>query len=401
MFIVDDGKGGLRALATGDEIYFRDAVGGLRADTAYYAIVGADGSIRLAATLADAMLYQTGAGQNDALLALYPGMGKAVTVDFKATDLASAQAYVRNYVQKTDAPAQTADEIALYGSSYRTGYFFYFGGDAAQYREQPAVSGVRHHQRKGLRYRQPVRRRAAGGSLPECEGGAGHHAAHLGAGLDRRAAGRIHAEAARPEHDQRRPARQHLRRAAGGRQGHPVARQCRQPGGRLSHAVPLCRARRHGLAGPRPRGFHRRQPVAGGQSHVLERCRAAARRQAGGGHRTAIPVRRPLRPVREQPRGLRLQQPDAGRRDRRTAGAAAGEHRRGPDRRPAGGGHRQRLPGPGLEGRRRAIRGAGRRQRAAAEDGRAGGRHARSALSHHQPDPLAGGAGGRRRGVGL
>ena len=126
MFIVDDGKGGLRALATGDEIYFRDAVGGLRADTAYYAIVGADGSIRLAATLADAMLYQTGAGQNDALLALYPGMGKAVTVDFKATDLASAQAYVRNYVQKTDAPAQTADEIALYGSSYRTGYFFYF-----------------------------------------------------------------------------------------------------------------------------------------------------------------------------------------------------------------------------------------------------------------------------------
>ena len=126
MFIVDDGKGGLRALATGDEIYFRDAVGGLRADTAYYAIVGADGSIRLAATLADAMLYQTGAGQNDALLALYPGMGKAVTVDFKAADLASAQAYVRNYVQKTDAPAQTADEIALYGSSYRTGYFFYF-----------------------------------------------------------------------------------------------------------------------------------------------------------------------------------------------------------------------------------------------------------------------------------
>ena len=125
MFIVDDGKGGLRALATGDEIYFRDAVGGLRADTAYYAIVGADGSIRLAATLADAMLYQTGAGQNDALLALYPGMGKAVTVDFKAADLASAQAYVRNYVQKTDAPAQTADEIALYGSSYRTGYFFY------------------------------------------------------------------------------------------------------------------------------------------------------------------------------------------------------------------------------------------------------------------------------------
>ena len=92
MFIVDDGKGGLRALATGDEIYFRDAVGGLRADTAYYAIVGADGSIRLAATLADAMLYQTGAGQNDALLALYPGMGKAVTVDFKAADLASAQA---------------------------------------------------------------------------------------------------------------------------------------------------------------------------------------------------------------------------------------------------------------------------------------------------------------------
>ena len=182
MFIVDDGKGGLRALATGDEIYFRDAVGGLRADTAYYAIVGADGSIRLAATLADAMLYQTGAGQNDALLALYPGMGKAVTVDFKATDLASAQAYVRNYVQKTDAPAQTADEIALYGSSYRTGYFFYFGGDAAQYREQPAVSGVRHHQRKGLRYRQPVRRRAAGGSLPECEGGAGHHAAHPGQG---------------------------------------------------------------------------------------------------------------------------------------------------------------------------------------------------------------------------
>ena len=63
MFIVDDGKGGLRALATGDEIYFRDAVGGLRADTAYYAIVGADGSIRLAATLADAMLYQTGAGR--------------------------------------------------------------------------------------------------------------------------------------------------------------------------------------------------------------------------------------------------------------------------------------------------------------------------------------------------
>ena len=33
---------------------------------------------------------------------------------------------MRNYVQKTDAPAQTADEIALYGSSYRTGYFFYF-----------------------------------------------------------------------------------------------------------------------------------------------------------------------------------------------------------------------------------------------------------------------------------
>ena len=127
MFIVDDdGKGSLRA-ATGDEIYFRDAVGGLRADTAYYAIVGADGSIRLAATLADAMLYQTGAGQNDALLALYPGMGKAVTVDFKATDLASAQAYVRATMSRRPTrPAQTADEIALYGSSYRTGYFFYF-----------------------------------------------------------------------------------------------------------------------------------------------------------------------------------------------------------------------------------------------------------------------------------
>ena len=65
---------------------------------------------------------------------------------------------------------------------------------------------------------------AAGGSLPECEGGAGHHAAHLGAGLDRRAAGRIHAEAARPVHDQRRPARQHLRRCR-----RPTRPSCRAP----------------------------------------------------------------------------------------------------------------------------------------------------------------------------
>ncbi len=126
MFIVDDGHGGLRALATGDEIYFRDAVGGLRADTAYYAIVGADGSIRLAATLADAMLYQTGAGQNDGLLALYPNMGQVVTVDFAAADLAGATAYTRNYALKADAAAQTPEDIDLYGSSYRAGYFFYF-----------------------------------------------------------------------------------------------------------------------------------------------------------------------------------------------------------------------------------------------------------------------------------
>ncbi len=63
MNIVDDGSGQLRALRTGDEIYFRHSVGDVRADTAYYAIVGADGTIRLAASLADAMLYQTGAGR--------------------------------------------------------------------------------------------------------------------------------------------------------------------------------------------------------------------------------------------------------------------------------------------------------------------------------------------------
>ncbi|CAJ49553.1 putative secreted calcium-binding protein, partial [Bordetella avium 197N] len=125
-FIVDDGQGGLRALVTGDEIYFRDAVGGLRADTVYYAIVDADGTIRLAATRSDAMLYQTGAGQNDGLLALYPNMGQALTLDFQASDLASARAYTRNYVLKNEAPAQSAEERARYGATYQTGYFFYF-----------------------------------------------------------------------------------------------------------------------------------------------------------------------------------------------------------------------------------------------------------------------------------
>ncbi|MGH8464493.1 MAG: hypothetical protein ACRER5_10130, partial [Pseudomonas sp.] len=90
MNIVDDGTGQLRALRTGDEIYFRQSIGNVRADTAYYAIVSADGTIRLAASLSDAMLYQTGAGKNDGLLALYPNMGEAITLAFDASSLNGA-----------------------------------------------------------------------------------------------------------------------------------------------------------------------------------------------------------------------------------------------------------------------------------------------------------------------
>ncbi|MGE8672033.1 MAG: beta strand repeat-containing protein [Achromobacter kerstersii] len=128
MNIVDDGTGQLRALRTGDEIYFRQSVGNVRADTAYYAIVGADGTIRLAVSLADAMLYQTGAGQNDGLLALYPNMGEAITLAFDASSLngAGVEAYTRTYTVRAAAPAQTAADIALYGQTYNAGYFFYF-----------------------------------------------------------------------------------------------------------------------------------------------------------------------------------------------------------------------------------------------------------------------------------
>ncbi|KAG1087407.1 hypothetical protein G6F40_013727 [Rhizopus arrhizus] len=65
----------------------------------------------------------------------------------------------------------------------------------------------------------------------------------------------------------------------------------------------------------------------------------------------------------------------------------------------AGGGHRQRLPGPGVEVRQRALHGARRRQPAGPGQRHAGGRYARPALPDAEAHAFAGGAGRQRRGV--
>ncbi|WP_419204010.1 hypothetical protein [Bordetella trematum] len=126
--IVDDGTGQRRALQTGDEVFLRNAMGDVRADTAYYVIVDSNGDIRLAETLADAMLYQSGAHQNAALRALYPDMKEPVTLHFSAADLNGADVvlYTRDYRERSDVPAATAQERLAYGEHYQTGYFFYF-----------------------------------------------------------------------------------------------------------------------------------------------------------------------------------------------------------------------------------------------------------------------------------
>ena len=125
MFIVDDGKGGLRALATGDEIYFRDAVGGLRADTAYYAIVGADGSIRRRPRWPTPCSTRRARARTMPCWPCIPAWARLSR--WTSRPLTGERAGLCAQLCPEDRRAGAdADEIALYGSSYRTGYFFYF-----------------------------------------------------------------------------------------------------------------------------------------------------------------------------------------------------------------------------------------------------------------------------------
>ncbi|HLR78180.1 MAG TPA: hypothetical protein VK062_03925, partial [Burkholderiaceae bacterium] len=110
-----DNGGTARALKTGDQILFRGATGAIQNDTVYYVVIGEDGWLTLAESFMDAMLHQTGEGQNQDLAALYPGLGNVPTLEFSASDLANATVYTKVYETRID---ENGEPLILGHSAY-------------------------------------------------------------------------------------------------------------------------------------------------------------------------------------------------------------------------------------------------------------------------------------------